>query len=255
MQASSRTEKTMGVVLVKVKRALKSKGLGYVFTRSAERIGDWFRIRRALRNQPRFQNIDSLLDFSFGKEGAFIKPFQVRSEIQSMLKVVQDLKPARVMEIGTANGGTLFLWTRVAAESAQLISLDLPTGKFGDGYPAWKAPLYRSFALPGQKVDLVRDDSHSAHSLEAIKATLKGEKLDYLFIDGDHSYEGAKQDFDMYSPLVRVGGIVGFHDIADHTDKLCQVRRFWLEVKERYPSHEFIESETQGWGGIGYVTV
>ena len=245
----------MGVMLVKVKRALKRQGLGYVVARSAIRIGDWFRICRALRKQPRFENVDSLLDFSFGKEGAFIRPFQVRSEIRKMLQVVQQHRPARVMEIGTANGGTLFLWTRVASETAQLISLDLPAGKFGDGYPAWKAPLYRSFALPKQKIDLLRDDSHSKRALEAIKAMLHNQKLDYLFIDGDHSYEGTKLDFEMYSPLVRQGGIVGFHDIADHTDKSCQVRRFWLEVKDRYSSNEFIDSETQGWGGLGWVTV
>jgi hypothetical protein len=34
-----------------------------------------------------------------------------------------------------------------------------------------------------------------------------------LFIDGDHTYEGVRRDFEMYSPLVRKGGIIAFHDI------------------------------------------
>jgi predicted O-methyltransferase YrrM len=42
---------------------------------------------------------------------------------------------------------------------------------------------------------------------------LKDNKVDFLFIDADHSYEGVKKDFEMYSPLVRKGGIIAFHDI------------------------------------------
>lgn len=36
--------------------------------------------------------------------------------------------------------------------------------------------------------------------------------IDVLFIDGDHSYEGVKDDWDNFSPLVKAGGIVYFHD-------------------------------------------
>ncbi len=36
--------------------------------------------------------------------------------------------------------------------------------------------------------------------------------IEFLWIDGDHSYEGAKMDFDFYSPLVVDGGLIAFHD-------------------------------------------
>jgi predicted O-methyltransferase YrrM len=36
--------------------------------------------------------------------------------------------------------------------------------------------------------------------------------FDFLFIDGDHSYEGCRKDWDIYSPFVRSGGIIVFHD-------------------------------------------
>jgi predicted O-methyltransferase YrrM len=49
--------------------------------------------------------------------------------------------------------------------------------------------------------------------LRKIEGILKGRKVDFLFIDADHSYEGVKKDFEMYSPLVRKGGIIAFHDI------------------------------------------
>jgi hypothetical protein len=40
-------------------------------------------------------------------------------------------------------------------------------------------------------------------------------KIDFLFIDGDHSYEGIKLDFDLYSTLLSDYGIIAIHD----TDK------------------------------------
>jgi predicted O-methyltransferase YrrM len=245
----------MGIVLKKVKRAIKARGLGFAVKHSVTRLGDWRRTRQAVRSKPQFTSIDDLLDFSFGKGGAFIRPFQIRSEIKGMLQVVRQLRPERMLEIGTANGGTLFLWTRVVADNATLISLDLPSGNFGDGYPKWKSPLYRSFATPRQAIHLLREDSHAQGSLEHVRQSLQGKLLDFLFIDGDHGYEGTKMDFEVFSTLVRSGGIVAFHDIAEHADPHCEVRKFWMEIRTRFPFEEFIEPVAQGWGGIGYITM
>ena len=41
------------------------------------------------------------------------------------------------------------------------------------------------------------------------------EPLELLFIDGDHSYEGAKADFERWRAFVRPGGHVLFHDAVD----------------------------------------
>lgn len=37
-------------------------------------------------------------------------------------------------------------------------------------------------------------------------------KIDYLHIDGDHSYEGVKKDFELYSTLMSENGIITIHD-------------------------------------------
>ena len=37
-------------------------------------------------------------------------------------------------------------------------------------------------------------------------------KIDYLHIDGDHSYEGVKKDFDLYSTIMSENGIITIHD-------------------------------------------
>jgi predicted O-methyltransferase YrrM len=75
-----------------------------------------------------------------------------------------------------------------------------------------------------------------------------------LFIDGDHSYEGVKKDFEMYSPLVAEGGLIAFHDIAVHTKFTgCEVDRLWNEIKPAFRHREIIADLKQGWAGIGVV--
>lgn len=42
--------------------------------------------------------------------------------------------------------------------------------------------------------------------------------IDLVFIDGDHSPEGVRADWEAFSPLVRVGGLVLFHDAMNTRD-------------------------------------
>jgi predicted O-methyltransferase YrrM len=39
-----------------------------------------------------------------------------------------------------------------------------------------------------------------------------GQAIDFLFIDGDHAYEGVRKDWELYSPLLAEGALVAFHD-------------------------------------------
>jgi MMP 1-O-methyltransferase len=39
--------------------------------------------------------------------------------------------------------------------------------------------------------------------------------IGFLWIDGDHSYQGAKLDFEAFSPWVVDGGVIGFHDSTE----------------------------------------
>jgi hypothetical protein len=83
---------------------------------------------------------------------------------------------------------------------------------------------------------------------------LDGKKADVLFIDGDHTYAGVKKDFAMYSPFVKDDGIIIFHDILENAnDPDCQVDKFWQELVQKKISREFINSESQGWAGIGII--
>jgi len=195
------------------------------------------------------------LAYEFSYFGIRISPVQIRLEIAALLGVLAARTPEVILEIGTASGGSLFLFTRIAARDALLISVDLPGGKYGGGYPSWRAPLYKSFARPAQKIALLRADSHDRRTVERVSALLGGRPVDLLFIDGDHSYEGVKSDFEMYSPLVRSGGVIAFHDIVPGRESdVGGVPRFWKETKRRAGTTEIVANWGQGGYGIGYLT-
>lgn len=220
------------------------------------------------RHADRAETLDDLLDIAFGFDsfGITITPGQLRPEIEGLLQRLREEPPRRMLEIGTWSGGSLFLFSQVATVDAHMISVDLPDGEFGGGYPAWKTPLYRRFARSGQRLDLLRADSHDPGTFKQVEGLLDDEKLDFLFIDGDHSYEGVRQDFEMYSPLVREGGMIGFHDIAappgggpviDSDGSLLlvgDVPAYWKGIREQYPSEEFAAA-VEGCFGIGLITV
>jgi cephalosporin hydroxylase len=152
---------------------------------------------------------------------------------------VRTLKPQTVLEIGTHRGGTLYLWARMAQPDAILISIDLPGGKFGGGYSPFRTPIYRRFAQERQKLHLMRANSHHPSTIAETKRLLSGHPVDLLFIDGDHTYEGVKKDWEMYSPLVRSGGLIVFHDVAGNYED-TQVKTFWDEIKMNHPHREYM---------------
>ena len=154
-----------------------------------------------------------------------ITPSQIRSEILDLLKVLSSRPPKTLMEIGTDKGGTLFLFSRVATPDALLISLDLPPGRPGWGYPPWRKEVFLSFARARQKIELVLADSHVPATVEHIRKLLAARSLDFLLIDGDHRYEGVKRDYEMYAPLVVSGGLIAFHDIVPRRPEPCGVPR------------------------------
>jgi len=185
-----------------------------------------------------------------------ITPIQVKEEIIHLLELLRVREPRVLMEIGTALGGTLFLFCQIARNDATIISIDLPHGRFGGGYPSWKTPLYKAFAKTGQQIHLLRADSHSSETLHMVEEILEGRKLDFLFIDGDHTYEGVKKDFEMYQPLVVKGGMIALHDIVPGPpEKVGGVPKFWSELKTRFNFIEIVKDWNQGGYGIGVLYV
>lgn len=193
---------------------------------------------------------------SFVLGNYFFTAWQVADELTALGEILATLRPRCALEIGTARGGTLLFLTKLASPRATIISVDLPEGRFGGGYTSTRAWFYKRFARRGQRLELLRGDSHTSDVLERAGTVLGGQALDYLFIDGDHSYEGVKCDFGMYGPKVRKGGLIAVHDIVDGApEKVGGVPRFWREIKSQYRHTEIIKNRDQDSCGIGVLYV
>ena len=186
-----------------------------------------------------------------------INPLQTPKEIEGLYRLALSHNPSRVLEVGTAKGGTLYLWCQAAADDAKIVSIDLPWGKFGGGYEKPRADLYNAFARESQTLHLLRGDSHADETRKKIKDLFGADPIDFAFIDGDHFYEGVKSDFIAYGPMVRPGGLIGFHDIMPaHHDHEIEVNQLWDQLKDQLPSQEFVFEDHAGRKlGIGVVTV
>lgn len=181
-----------------------------------------------------------------------IQLLQLQEEIEALVAWLIPQEPKIILEIGAHQGGTSIYWCQVASE--MVISVDLPGGNGGglslDGC------LERDAMLRGRWPHYtgVLGDSHDPKTQQVVRDLLGDKKADFLFIDGDHSYHGVKRDYNEYSPLVKVGGWVGFHDINDtaiHHKYGCHVAPFWNELhgdKREFNAHA-------PWGGIGVIRV
>lgn len=160
-------------------------------------------------------------------------------EFAGLIQMVLDLKPRTIVEIGSDVGGSLHVWSRICN---QVFSIDLPGGNFSSGAGArrsWGASVHDG-------------DSHAAESREWLMGKLHGRRVDFLMIDGDHTYDGCYEDWAMYGPLVRPGGVVAFHDVCYHGDGVCRVDEVWQKVKDGQRTWDIIQTPTN-WGGIGVL--
>lgn len=189
------------------------------------------------------------------------KPFQAaqhREEIAPLLERIRAIEPRHVCEIGSRRGGNLFLFTRVAHAEARLLSIDI-------GLDPIRQQAHAKLGRARQSITCLRADSHAESTREAVARWLGSASLDFLFIDGDHNYAGVKQDFAVFSPFVRPGGLIAFHDIVPderlrgHTPTgnwVGEVPVFWRELRASHPnSWEFIANPDQDGYGIGLIQI
>jgi cephalosporin hydroxylase len=212
---------------------------------------------RALEDLVNVETIGTIGTIGLIDKAFALGAVQMREEISALVELLRTVPLRNVMEIGAESGGTFYLWCQLAVLGGIKISLDLPDGASGSGrYSDPRALAERTieFQSWSPRVRVITGDSHAPLVKARVLRALNGEKLDFLFIDGDHSYKGVKADWEDYRGLVRTGGLIAFHDIKDtefHRKRGCFVAHFWAELKALNRWMEF--SADQDYGGIGVV--
>lgn len=173
---------------------------------------------------------------------------QKGAELAAFLSLVADLEPQVVVEIGSDRGGTLWAWQQLPS-APRVVGVTLPDGPYGS------AAMVK---VNDHGCEIVYGDSHDPATRDRLEAVLGGTPVDMLFIDGDHTFQGVKADFELFSPLVRPGGIVAFHDICDHPDHpTVKVKAFWDSLEWEGDREEIVvdSAPRRPWGGIGVLRV
>lgn len=221
----------------------------------------WFEQRWHLRGFEgcRFASLgddpEAVVEWVFTCYSGALAPLQSKAELREFALLVKSHQPRYILELGTARGGTLFVLCRMAADDATIISVDLPAGIGGGGYPKWKEPILNSFIKDGQSLHLLRVDSHLESTFANVREALGGQQLDLLFIDGDHSYEGALSDFNRYSQLVRPGGLICLHDVVPNPNNdAIETPRVWDAVSTGRQSSTIRDPAGMPRFGIGVIT-
>lgn len=174
---------------------------------------------------------------------------QVYEEFLTFSYWLKGFQPNNILEIGTM-GSTFWIMSKLS--TGKKISIDIDN----------REPIIHHF-MWGEDWKFFHGDSHRHEMFENVKA--QSEKFDLIFIDGDHTYEGVKHDFEMYKSLLSDRGYIAFHDIDPNhifADSYAgQVYKFWQDLDEGNKVNLVCTKSSgkvklngiyqQGFGGIG----
>jgi hypothetical protein len=131
------------------------------------------------------------------------------------------------VEIGVAAGGT-FIFTHefLRKRNTEIKSYAVDIADIGKTVDCSKTPfdgILHKYIMERDECEFVHGTSYD------LKQKYPSMEIYLLLIDGDHTYQGVKDDFDTLSGMSK---IIVFHDIVS---SVCPgVQQFWDEIKDKY---------------------
>jgi GT2 family glycosyltransferase/glycosyltransferase involved in cell wall biosynthesis len=152
--------------------------------------------------------------------------------------IVQMLKPKIFVELGTHKGDSYCAFCQAVS------TLGLDTACYA--VDTWEgdehAGFYGSEIL--EELKTYHDSIYKGFSQliqsrfeEALDHFSDG-SIDLIHIDGCHTYDAVKHDYEAWLPKMSQRGVVLLHDVNVH-EKNFGVWKFWKVISEHYPSFEF----------------
>ena len=167
---------------------------------------------------------------------------QVPREYAELLCFLRDNKTHSYLNIGIGNGGSFLLETFIQKDLKKSVAVDnMSYGRMSNLANAEKRINWLKKNMSAQIKFYNLDSSlYFNYNTNFYKDT-----FDVIFIDGDHSYQGVKADFEDSIKILNPNGKIVFHDI---NSLLCEgVVKFWSEIKNKN-CQEFIDGNKCGIG-------
>ena len=139
-----------------------------------------------------------------------------------------------ILEIGSRFGDNL-VFMAVSMKGNYVVSVDYPDAEGYEWGNVVKMELKRNImklTKGGFNTAVIFGDSHTDEVFREVCSKMPAGGFDVIMIDGDHSYEGSKQDYFMYRNM---GKTILFHDI--NPEGGWGVSQLWKELegqKEEY---------------------
>lgn len=211
----------------------------------------WYSTRELEGQMKEEQNLSDILDTTgtyFDPKGEYrgagayksLQPIQTREEISEMAERAKSNQPSTLIEIGSAKGGTAYIWSRYLDTPDTILCLDMDFNgreEFFDYFASYS----------GKQIFCLEGNSHADGTKNRVEEILSGEQIDFLYIDGDHSYQGVKSDFEMYKPLMLNDAIIGMHDVENQN---TGVPEFWSELEQEYDCEKIPQEGASGVTGL-----
>jgi hypothetical protein len=163
--------------------------------------------------------------------------------------LVERLRPNKIVELGTHTGASYFAFCQAVDELKMLTTCYAVDTWKGDEHAGfYDESVFRS-------VQVINSSQYSGFSqllrmtFDEAREDIGDGSIDLLHIDGLHTYEAVRHDFERWLPTLSDRAVVLLHDTRI-TRSEFGVYRFFAELSERYPCFEFLHS-----AGLGVVFV
>lgn len=174
-------------------------------------------------------------------------------ELSSLIQLLKDKGVKRYLEVGARDGDTFHEIMSNLPTGSLGVALDLPGGLWGRTTSQIKLVLAcENLNTLGYSVKCVFGDSSDKSVVDKIQNMAP---FDAILIDGDHTYEGVKTDYENYkdlAPIIIFHDIVGTGNVENIHNRKVEVPVLWNEIKDE-TSIEYIDPECTMGIGIKFI--